>query len=439
MEEQMINQPEEDGVTFREIFQTLKKGWITLVVTLVITVLITTAVLLTINFALSDTTYEEEITFSSASILDDDSYTPSTKTNALLKSNSVITSALTICGYTQEQQQELIKNGLVANINAYVVETMAATDESVYPFVVKIAIEKDKKLGLSNAQYSALIDELTNQVMQELRKNYTYELDFTTLDDIDFTKTNYLQAYETIDNAIANIDAFKAIANDNLKNYEVNGKSIKTILSKIDSLKSQLNSTKVNLMKNAISNSDVATTELDSATYYANLYTQRATQLQTRITNYEALLASVKPDITVTAGTITVDALKEYYELVDVYNTLEDEYAQIKEKAQEWNDLEAAYSGSTTQDESVKTSYAALVASYNSIYTELNGIVKTYNDDNNGTALITKTKSVEKNVDGAVSLTIMAIVEIVVIACCFVIVYFVEKKKQERITGKQKA
>ncbi len=114
MEQEILNQ--ENAITFKEIFDLLKKGWVTLVISLVISVLLATAVLLVVREITSTTSYETEITFSSASISEDGDFNPSTKVNSLIKSGTIVSAALTKCGYSAFFQHVLLLFGCISTL-----------------------------------------------------------------------------------------------------------------------------------------------------------------------------------------------------------------------------------------------------------------------------------------------------------------------------------
>ena len=158
-----IKQPQEMGLTFKEVFNLLKCGRVMLAVTLIVSVLLSVAVLVIAREGLGSTSYETEITFSSASISEENEFNPSTTTNTLLKSNAVVTAALEKCGYSNEEQQNLLKNGLVSELSAYTAVETTSTNGVTYPYVVKLSLKKTNKFKLSKAQATELIEiELEN-------------------------------------------------------------------------------------------------------------------------------------------------------------------------------------------------------------------------------------------------------------------------------------
>ena len=430
MKEENLNQ--ENGITFSEIFSVLKKGWVLLVILLLVCLLCTTTILVGIREYMSTTNYETKITFTSASISNEDSFNPSTKVNSLVKSSKIVAQALTNCGYTTSQQQEMLKKGLVANLNAYTSESMTGTDGVAYPYVVVLSLKKDNNIKLSKGQSSALIEELTKLVIAELIDEYKIEMNFSQISKIDFNQYNYLQAYEKINIANNQMKTMLNAIDDSISNYEVNGISMKTCGEDLAAIKSELSNLKLKLKKNAITNSNALTTELDYATQQAQYYSDKATALNARIVEYATLLENIKPTITGITGTVSTEAINSYYKLVDKYIDLQDEYAEASEAAAEWIELQTNYSGTTSIDETIKDSFDSYVLEYNAIYEKLNTIITTYNEDTYSSNLVGETESVKTKNESPVSAVIIILCEIVVIALCLVFTYVIEKKKTKR-------
>ena len=428
MDEQMVEQ--ENSLTFGEIFRLLKKGWVVLVVAVLIGVILATSCLLVLREIIGTTNYETQITFSSASISEDKEYNPSTNVNTLVKSSTLVSKALTNLGYSEESQQELIKKGLIENLSAYAAKEKTDSEGVAYPYVVTISLKKFSNKALSKDQSAALVEELTKQVILELQAQYKKEIAFSEIAALDYTKYNYLQAYEKLDIALKNVDMFEASLDDNTLNYKKNGVTVKSTLAKFDLIKSELNVIKLNLTDGALINATATSSELDYAKDKVTFYTQKEAQLSDRITKYADLLEKTKPDINVMSGTIAAEALQNYYELVAVYNNLQDEYAQVLANKKAWEDIMAAYSGSTTPSTEVQTDFNNLVTLYNTTYDVLKEEIKTYNEDNYASSLVAETNTVETVKDSAISALIIILVDVVVIAVIMIVIVAVEKKKE---------
>ena len=423
---------QEQGLTFKEIFRLLKKGAVPLIICLVIGVVLSTSCLLVMREFVSTTSYETEITFGQASLSDDAGFNPSTTVNTLIKSDSIISKALNALKYSADDQQKLLNAGLASKLSAYSTETKDDKEGIAYPYKVVLSLRKMGSKVLSKAQSSALIEELTKQVILELINNYKYNVSFDSIAIIDYAQYNYLQVYDKLDNAIDSVNVFKnSISNDAL-NYTKNGNSIKAVLAKFDAISSELNVVKQKLINKKIVNASASSTELDYATYNATYYTQKKDQLNERITDYAQLLKDTKPDITVMTGGVTVDALNKYYELVDIYNELQNEYSLISTKAVEWTTIKDAYSSATIEDETVKTQFNTLVTNYNNAFNELNGVVNTYNEDNYASNLVAETKTAQTSKNSAISSLVIVLIDIVVIAIIMVIVFLVENHKEHK-------
>lgn len=427
----MENQIEvQEGLTFAEIFRLLKKGVVVLLVSLIIGVILCTSVLLVLREFIGTTSYETEITFSSASISEDKEYNPSTAVNTLIKSDTVVSKALDNMNFSAEEQKDIMDKGLISKLSAYAnVSKEDATGVS-YPYKVTLSLKKLDSRTLSKAQSAALIEEITKQVMLELESEYKYDIRFDKISDIDYTQYNYLQVYDKLDNAMDNAYAFKSSLTKDALEYKKNGISIKATLEKYDSISSELNVIKQKLINNAITNPAASSAEADYAIYNANYYSQRATQLETRITAYATLLENTKPDITVTATGTTFEALDAYYELVAVYNELQDEYEKVSVKAQEWTAIKDAYSGITTENPVVESQYAAVILAYNSTYDSLSELVESYNSDHYASNLVAESKTVKTVKDSAISPLVIILVDLVVIAIIMIVVVAIEKKKE---------
>lgn len=435
MEQEVLNQ--ENAITFKEIFDLLKKGWVTLVISLVISVLLATAVLLVIREVTSTTSYETEITFSSASISEDEEFNPSTKVNSLIKSGTIVSNALTKCGYTSEQQQDMLKNGLISDLSAYVNESVGSTESVAYPYSVVLSLRKNRDIKMSRAQCTALIEELTKQVIAELIKEYRVEISFAKLESIDFSQANYLQAYETISIANNKIETLFETVNSGMLNYKVNGKSLRMYKENLATVESDLAVLKMQLIKGAIANSSAVISEKEFATSKYNYYTQQEADLNDKIAQYAILLDSIKPEITITAGGATFEALDNYYKLVDRYNELRDEYSIVVAKQAEWKELMDAYASTTTQSDAVKTSFANLVTAYNDLYDNISTIIDTYNDDAYSSTLVAETKVAKKYQESPVTPLIIILCEVVAIVVCLVSVVAGERKKEKKTTIKE--
>ena len=429
----MENQIEvQEGLTFGEIFRLLKKGAVVLTVSLIIGVILCTSIMLVLREFIGTTSYETEITFSSASISEDKEFNPSTTVDVLIKSNKVVYTALNNLGYSEDEQKKLIEKGLTAKLSAYAEESKDDSAAIAYPYKVTLSLRKLSNRALSKAQSSALIEEITKQVVLELINEYKYEISFDELTAIDYTQYNYLQVYDKLDNAMDSVNAFKNSLSKDALNYKKNGVSIKSALEKYDAVASEINVVKQKLINNVIVNNSASSTELDYATYQYNYYSQRAALLNTRITDYAQLLKDTKPNITVMTEGPTVEALNKYYELVDVYNTLQDEYTLVSAKATEWDAIKTAYTGITSEDETIKTQYDAIVTSYNNAYTALVGVVDAYNEDNYGSTLVGETETVKIVKNSVISPLIIVLSDVVVIALIMVVIVAVEKKKENK-------
>ena len=423
---------QEQGLTFGEIFRVLKKGIVLLTICLVVGVILCTSCLLVMREFIGTTSYETEITFRQASINEDEGFNPSTTVGTLIKSNEIITKALNELKYSADDQQKLLNAGLASKLSAYTTEVKDDKEGIAYPYKVVLSLKKMGSKVLSKAQSSALIEELTKQVILELINSYKYEIKFDALAAIDYSQYNYLQVYDKLDNALDSVNAFKDSISSDALNYTKNGNSIKAVLSKFDAIDSELNVVKQKLINNKIVNASASSTELDYATYNATYYTQKKDQLNERITDYAQLLKDTKPDITVMTGGVTVDALNKYYELVDIYNELQNEYTITSAKAVEWTTIKDAYSSATIEDETVKTQYNTIVTNYNNAYRELESVVNTYNEDNYASNLVAETKTVQTIKNSAISPLIIVLVDVVVIAVVMVIVFLVENHKENK-------
>ncbi len=419
-------------ITFSEIYRLLKKGAVLLTICLVIGVILTTSILLVMREFIGTTSYETEITFSSASISDNEEYNPSTNVNTLIKSSTIISKALDNLGYSEDAKNNLLNKGLVENLSAYAKEAKADNEGVAYPYVVVLSLKKMGSRTLSKAQSAALIEELTKQVVLELQSQYKKEVSFSKLEDVDYAKYNYLQVYDRLNIALDNVEVFAGNLDDNMLNYSKGGVSIKSVLAKFEVIESEINVIKLRLTNNALVNTSASSSELVYATDKASICSQKATTLATRISEYASLLKDTKPDITVMTGSVTIEALKSYYELVDIYNALQNEYAQILAKAQEWEDIKTAYGGTTTPDSTIQAQINDIVTAYNEAYDSLNSIVGTYNEDNYTSSLVSETKAVDTTKDSAISPLIIVLVDVVAIAIIMVVVVIVEKKKETK-------
>ena len=140
MDEQMMEQ--ENTLTFSEIFRLLKKNWVVLVVSLLIGIILATSGLLVLREAIGTTNYETEITFSSASISEDKEFNPSTAVNTLVKSDTIISKALTNLGYSEDAKKSLYNAGLVEKLSAYTIEEKADGEGVSYPYKVVLSLKK---------------------------------------------------------------------------------------------------------------------------------------------------------------------------------------------------------------------------------------------------------------------------------------------------------
>ena len=425
-------QNESSGITFSEIYRLLKKGAVLLTICLVICVVLTTSVLLVMREFIGTTSYETEITFSSASISNNEEYNPSTNVNTLIKSNTIISRALVNLGYTEDTINALMNKGLTEKLSAYAKESKTTNEGVAYPYVVVLSLKKLGNKTLSKAQSSALIEEITKQVVLELQSQYKKEVSFNKIEEVDYTKYNYLQAYDKLNVALNDVEIFASEIDDSMLNYSKNGVSIRSILSRFEVIESEINVIKLRLTNNALTNETASSSELVYATDKASMYSQKATTLATRISEYATLLKDTKPDITVMTGTVTIEALKSYYELVDIYNALQNEYAQVLAKAQEWEEIKTAYRGTTTPDTAVQSQINEVVTAYNVAYNALNDIVVTYNTDNYASSLVVETNNVSVIKDSAISPLVIVLVDVVAIAIIMVVVVIVEKSKETK-------
>ena len=432
MAEQIEMQNQGQGLTFGEIFRVLKKGAVLLAICLIVGVILSTSCLLVIREFRGTTSYETEITFSQASLSDDEGFNPSTTVNTLMKSDTIISKALNELKYSAEDQEKLLKAGLASKLSAYSLDVKDDKGGIVYPYKVTLSLRKLGSRTLSKAQSSALIEEITKLVILELIDSYKYEISFDELSTINFDQYNYLQAYDKVDKAIDNVNAYASTIGKNALNYKKNGVSIKAVLAKFDAIDSEISVVKQKLINNKIENPDALSSELDYATYNAKYYTQKKDQLADRISDYAQLLKDTKPDITVTTSGVTVDALDKYYALVDVYNQLQNEYTLISSKAVEWTEIKNAYTGATTVNDEVKTQFANIVTDYNDAYAELVGVVNSYNEDSYASNLVGETKSVKTIKNSSISSLIIILADIVVIAIIVIVVFAIEKHKEKK-------
>ena len=437
MDEQIEMQ--EQGLTFGEIFRLLKKGAVLLAICLIIGVILCTSVLLVMKEFVGTTSYETEITFNQSSMIDGEGFNPSTAVNNIIKSDVVITKALNELKYSVDDQQKLFKAGLAASLSAYASESKSDTEGIVYPYKVTLSLKKIGNKTLSKAQSSALIEEITKQVILELINSYKYEISFEELGNIDYAQYNYLQVYDKLENAVIGVNSFSNTISKDALNYKKNGISIKAVLAKFNAIEGEISVVKQKLVNNKIVNASASSTELNYATYNANYYTQKKDQLSARITDYAQLLKDTKPDITVTTSGVTIEALNKYYELVDIYNDLQNEYAQVSARATEWTTIKDAYSSATTvEDETVKTQFNAIVANYNNAYADLVDIINSYNKDSYESDLVGETSSVKTIKNSTISSLIIVLVDIVVIAVIMIVVFAIESRKEKTTRIEQK-
>ena len=170
MEEQMMEQ--KNTLTFSEIFRLLKKNWVVLVISLLIGIILATSVLLVLREAIGTTNYETEITFSSASISEDKEFNPSTAVNTLVKSDTIISKALTNLGYSEDAKKALYNANLVEKLSAFTDDDKTNDAGVSYPYKVTLSLNKLGNKVLSKAQSAALIEEITKQVVLELQSQY---------------------------------------------------------------------------------------------------------------------------------------------------------------------------------------------------------------------------------------------------------------------------
>ena len=435
MSEQLdVQNQMEEGLTFGEIFRLLKKGTVALTVSLIICVILCTSILLVFREVIGTTSYETEITFSSASISDDEGYNPSAAVNTLIKSDTIISTALSNLGYTADEQIALKDQKLAAHLSAYTSEQKDDSEGIAYPYKVTLSLRKMGSKTLSKAQSSALIEEITKQVILALIQEYKYNISFDKLGDISFAQYNYLQVYEKLSNTMDSVNAFKSSLSKNALEYKKNGVSVKSAFEQFDAISSELNVIKLALINGVISNPD-ASTELAFAKDRAKYYTDLEGFTSAQKDKYKEYIENIKPDVTVTSGTVAADALKDYYALAAKYEALEEEYKQVCLKQSEWSEIETKYTAgpiSTDTEKTIQASYNAIIASYNSAFDTLNGLIEAYNEDQYASSLVSKTGAVSTVKDSAISSLIIALVDVVVIALVMVIIVIVEKKKEEK-------
>ncbi len=421
-----------EEVSFSDVYRLLKKGAVILTISLIIGVILTTSILLVVREFVGTTNYETEITFASASISEDVDYNPSTNVNTLIKSSTIISNVLGELGYSEDKQTELIQAGLIDNLSAYASESKIDNNGVSYPYTVTLSLKKLSGKLLSKAQAMALIEAITKATMLELTKQYKYELGFSEISNIDYGQYNYLQVYDILNSAMESIDTLSSTIGSNVLNYKINGVALKSAFVNFENVRNEIKVAKLKLINNAIINKNASSSELEYANFSSTYYSQQVTQLSQRLQDYNELLKDTKPDITVVTGSVTIEALKDYYELVDKYNKLQDQYAYNYARKAEWEIIKDAYSGTTKEDTSIESDFNSIIENYNSAYKQLDSMLTIYNNDNYSSSLVVETKNVKEIKDSAISPLIIVLIDVVAILIIMIIVAAIEQKKEKK-------
>ncbi len=437
MEDNTLNLKE---LTFEDIFRLLKKGWVRVLVYCLIGVILATSIMVVVRTLTSPVEYTTKVTFTVNGIGSNDNWTPSANITEIVKSDVVIKSAMDDCGFTKEQQDSLVASGLKGNIGVATISTMSDTKGNEYPSIIKIAITKNNKLGLSKSQYESLVKYVTKESLDYIKASYAYSMNINGQITEDYKLDNYLQIYSRLYSYLSNCLSTTELMSDEVLTYNsvVTKTNVKLIREKLSSLSNELESIYSYLATKAVANNSaaVSSSELSFATTkVANLSEEEAV-LSARVAKYAELLQNVKPVINnYASGDVSINT--EYYKYLETYNNLQEQYSSIKIELAKWQGIKTAYD---TQDSSeaanstIQAMISSYIENYNEICATLEETVADYNNNGVLSSIIYEQNSIQKEVGETFGAKIISLIDVALVVLLFVISLYITSVKEKKVS-----
>ncbi|MGN0789008.1 MAG: hypothetical protein ACI4MY_03640, partial [Christensenellales bacterium] len=197
MEEKIEN----NEISFRSIWEKLKKAGVRIVVYAVIAVVVLTAVLGIISVATKGSSYKARIMF--ANEYANEGMSPwNTKfdPSGEIKSTYVVNQALENIGLSEEQRIKLLPK-VVAGLSV-TADFDATSEESgtLNSFSYTVTLAGNSDLGLSKVKMQELLDNVCDVFIKNYKSKYSYD-NFAQSVSVDTVKKyNFIQAIDTLEN-----------------------------------------------------------------------------------------------------------------------------------------------------------------------------------------------------------------------------------------------
>ena len=438
------NMEMQEGITFSEIFALMKKGWQRILIYVLIAVILSTAVLVVLRATISSVEYATKVTFTTTSIKEKDNWIPSKNIDSIVKSDAVINAALAKCGFSDEEIVKLQEKGFKSSVSTYVEESMTDAEKNSYPSIVRISIKRKGSYGLSKSQYNSIVEALTDVALSTIKSKYAVEVTMGDI-ELDFNEMNYLQAYATLRDFINEYKTYLNNCDSELLAFKSteSKESVAELKSKVSSLENQLSVIESYLVNKKVANNktSISISELNYVKLKVTNLTQEKTVLSTRITETASLLEKVKPVINNYASGDVSISNESYYEYLETYNELQDEYKEINLELVTWTNMETAYTASTDNSEEANTLIQGLfnevVEKYKNSLTSLKATVQEYNETSLLNSAVYESDSVSTVMGDEISVILILAVDVVVIVIMLIIALAVTRKQEKAKEAKE--
>ena len=441
---------ENNEISFKSIWQKIKKAGVRIVIYSIIAVIVLTAILGVVSIATKGSSYEARIMFTNEYANEGMSpWNTKFDPSGEIKSTYVVNQALENIGLSEEQRIKLLPK-VIAGLSV-TADFDATSDESktLNSFSYTVTLASNKDLGLSKVKMQELLDNVCDVFIKNYKDKYSYD-NFAQSVSVDTVKKyNFIQAIDTLEsNMLGAINVAESLAKVNPTFRATESKmNFSDIVAELNANKTKLVALKAYLTETGVQSSQTATSsevaylkqienetlsEIDSLTSMISSATTSLDKLVDGLSNIK-----VSQD-----GTLVYDD-SNYFSVVKQLLDLEQKKADASLRLSAVQEMKLAYGPtsafSTASNEQKATMIAnaenmvANIASeLDSTNKKLNDAIAEYNDVENLKNAVVKLQSAKAMSIEGLGVKTIVIVDVAAVIVAFVIALIVTDVKSKK-------
>ena len=441
---------ENNEISFKSIWQKIKKAGVRIVIYSIIAVVVLTAVLGVVSITTKSSSYEARIMFNNEYANEGMSpWNTKFEPSGEIKSTYVVNQALENIGLSEEQRIKLLPK-VIAGLSV-TADFDATSDESktLNSFSYTVTLASNKDLGLSKVKMQELLDNVCDVFIKNYKSKYSYDNFAQSVSVETVKKYNFIQAIDTLEsNMLGAINVAESLAKVNPTFRATESKmNFSDIVAELNANKTKLVALKAYLTETGVQSSQTATS---SEVAYLK---QIENEMQSAIDSLTSMITSATTSLDKLAnglgnikvsqdGTLVYDD-SNYFAIVKQLLELEQKKADASLRLSAVQEIKLAYGPtsvfSTASNEQKATMIAnaenmvANIASeLDSTNKKLNDAIAEYNDVENLKNAVVKLQSAKAMSIEGLGVKTIVIADVAAVIVAFVIALIVTDVKSKK-------